>query len=507
MSFYHDPSDQQLYSEYRPPSTVSVSSVSSGPVLHHPTPQHAPGVRAQGGTAFLPARGSEHYSGNTNNTTTSNNNNSSNNVHSGTNNSYDSHQQYYQSHQEAQASHGYYGGSGSEYSAHGSGSGSGTGGGMSHRQHHGYHPQQQQQQQHDQQQHDQQGYYQQSHYDASQQYQSPHQQPQHGQMYGFAPTPAHDSAIPSASTTNAPHMPATFADVQQQFQEWQHNPAAQLGMHFASNAMTTGIHTVEQNLNKYVNMSQLKTYFAVTNSYVFHKLRLILLPIRHPRWTRIPLRSDQTGEVVGFRPPRDDINSPDLYIPLMALVTYVLLAAAGPVLMLRLNGHDLKFQPALFGTSFSTALGVVLAEVVYFKVMLYIFNIASELTLLDLVAYMGYKFVGVDALLVAQFLGIKAWLPWAYTALSVMLLGSFAFFLMRSMRYGVLPDSASVTATTGIHGRSRRIYLLFSIAVLFQIISFVILMWSSNIDSGSGGNTKTESSSSYKPPYGRPAHN
>jgi hypothetical protein len=27
----------------------------------------------------------------------------------------------------------------------------------------------------------------------------------------------------------------------------------------------------------------------------------------------------------GYKPPRDDINSPDLYIPVMALVTYVLL--------------------------------------------------------------------------------------------------------------------------------------------------------------------------------------
>jgi protein transport protein YIF1 len=27
----------------------------------------------------------------------------------------------------------------------------------------------------------------------------------------------------------------------------------------------------------------------------------------------------------GYKPPRDDINSPDLYIPTMALVTYVLL--------------------------------------------------------------------------------------------------------------------------------------------------------------------------------------
>jgi hypothetical protein len=28
---------------------------------------------------------------------------------------------------------------------------------------------------------------------------------------------------------------------------------------------------------------------------------------------------------MGYQPPRDDINAPDMYIPVMALVTYVLL--------------------------------------------------------------------------------------------------------------------------------------------------------------------------------------
>jgi hypothetical protein len=42
-------------------------------------------------------------------------------------------------------------------------------------------------------------------------------------------------------------------------------------------------------------------------------------------------RRSDTGQMEGYSPPREDINSPDLYIPVMAFVTYVLLCglAAG----------------------------------------------------------------------------------------------------------------------------------------------------------------------------------
>jgi YIF1 len=41
------------------------------------------------------------------------------------------------------------------------------------------------------------------------------------------------------------------------------------------------------------------------------------------RWTRTITKSD--NGVVVYLPPRDDINAPDLYIPLMAFITYVLI--------------------------------------------------------------------------------------------------------------------------------------------------------------------------------------
>jgi hypothetical protein len=57
----------------------------------------------------------------------------------------------------------------------------------------------------------------------------------------------------------------------------------------------------------------LKHHFNVSNSYVINKLRIVLFPWRHPTWTRQLLRDEQGTAV--WVPPRDDINSPDLYIP------------------------------------------------------------------------------------------------------------------------------------------------------------------------------------------------
>ena len=42
-------------------------------------------------------------------------------------------------------------------------------------------------------------------------------------------------------------------------------------------------------------------------------------------WVRFARGSGTAGD--DFLPPRDDINAPDLYIPLMALLTYTILAA------------------------------------------------------------------------------------------------------------------------------------------------------------------------------------
>ena len=75
-------------------------------------------------------------------------------------------------------------------------------------------------------------------------------------------------------------------------------------------------------MGKYLQVSALKHYFNVSNGYVLQKLGLVLFPWRHKPWSRgESQRTGASGQMEGyFLPPREDINSPDMYIPGMPLV-------------------------------------------------------------------------------------------------------------------------------------------------------------------------------------------
>lgn len=117
-------------------------------------------------------------------------------------------------------------------------------------------------------------------------------------------------------------------------------------------------------------------------------------------------------QAFSYLPPRDDLNSPDMYIPIMAFITYILLSTV-------LAGMRGSFHPELLGSTTSTALGVVLFELVVLKMAMYLLSITNDSQLLDLVAYSGYKFVGVIVtLFLSEILtrgqGTNNWAGWAF---------------------------------------------------------------------------------------------
>jgi hypothetical protein len=174
----------------------------------------------------------------------------------------------------------------------------------------------------------------------------------------------------------------------------------------------------KKQFNRYVNVSALKHYFNVSNSYVVNKLVLVLFPWRHKPWSR-KQSIGPNGQEGWFLPPRDDLNSPDMYIPVMALVTYILLAT----LLAGLRG---AFQPELLGYTATWAFFIVVVEIMLLKLGCYLLSISNESQLLDLVAYSGYKFVGVIATIVISEIfnggkGTGGWIGWtifAYTFLA-----------------------------------------------------------------------------------------
>ena len=151
------------------------------------------------------------------------------------------------------------------------------------------------------------------------------------------------------------------------------------------------------------------------------KLLLVLLPWRHRPWTRQQARlnsapgSDGQGQTRQYSnmylPPREDLNSPDMYIPIMSLITYILLSTV-------LAGIRGTFKPEILGSITTTSLVVIVVEILILRLAIYLLNITNESQLLDLAAYSGYKFVGVIVtLFLSEVLtggrGTNNWVGWS----------------------------------------------------------------------------------------------
>ncbi|KAL6858120.1 Protein transport protein yif1 [Amphichorda felina] len=253
--------------------------------------------------------------------------------------------------------------------------------------------------------------------------------------------------------------------------QFMNDPTAQVAAQFGQTAFKHGQEIVEQNFGRYVNVSALKHYFNVSNSYVVNKLFLVLFPWRHKGWSR-KQAVGANGQEGYYLPPREDINSPDMYIPVMGLVTYVLLST----LFAGLRG---EFKPELLGVTTTTSMIIVIVEIVALKLGCYLLSISSQSQLFDLIAYSGYKFVGIIVtIIVAQtFNGGKGtggwvgWLVFIYTFLANSL------FLLRSLKYVLLPETSGSTGgpmhTDSRAKRNQRTQFLFFYSYIVQ----VFFMW------------------------------
>ena len=139
-------------------------------------------------------------------------------------------------------------------------------------------------------------------------------------------------------------------------------------------------------------LAVLRYYFDVNNAYVLKKLQILLLPFRHAQWERM---ADGTS----LRPPSQDPNAPDLYLPLMSLVTYILVAGF-------VSGADGRFTPEVLASTASTGLAIVLLEVILIKLGLYLLQSeGGTVPMLELASCSGYKFVAAVIVLLTKTVG------------------------------------------------------------------------------------------------------
>lgn len=171
------------------------------------------------------------------------------------------------------------------------------------------------------------------------------------------------------------------------------------------------------------------------------------------------MKYEQDGPVQ----PRYEINAPDLYIPTMAYVTYVLVASL-------VLGMQQRFSPEHIGILASSALAWCIIELLVYTCTLYIANIETNLRTLDLVAYSGYKFVGIISSILLSLVGGTT--AYYFGLLYVNL--ALAFFLVRTLKAQVLPESSTATGYYNgpPTGNKRRLYFLLSFAGIQLVLGW-----------------------------------
>jgi len=151
-----------------------------------------------------------------------------------------------------------------------------------------------------------------------------------------------------------------------------------------------------------ISALQLKYYFTVNNTYVINKIGIILCPIRHKNWRRqrdpsyASSSTSQATPVYEMKAPQHDPNAPDLYIPMMAFITYILLRGY-------IVARASQFSPDVLGVTASKSLLGLMVEVSLIKLGFWVIEEFSPF-LFDLVAFCSYKYVGFVVCLVTGLL-------------------------------------------------------------------------------------------------------
>ncbi|XP_032939818.1 protein YIF1B [Catharus ustulatus] len=251
-----------------------------------------------------------------------------------------------------------------------------------------------------------------------------------GRGFGAPPPPSGSSS--SSAVPPFPGAPGAFLS----------EPVSSLAAAYGSSLASH----VEGNLGRWVPVGKLKYYFAVDTVYVGRKLRLLVFPFGHPDWQ---VRYQQDAPVA----PRFDVNAPDLYIPAMAFLTYILLAGLA-------LGTQNRFSPDSLGLVASSALAWLLLEVLSVLLSLYLVSVSAELSPIDLLAFAGYKYVGMIVGLVA---GLLLGRVGYYVALSWCCLSIF-IFMIRTLRLKLLSEAAAEGVLVRGAKNQLRMYLTMAIA-------------------------------------------
>ncbi|EMS17377.1 protein YIF1A, putative [Entamoeba histolytica HM-3:IMSS] len=231
------------------------------------------------------------------------------------------------------------------------------------------------------------------------------------------------------------------------------NPLASAGLSVAQNYLNQGDQLLKSQLGGIFSFDAWRYYFNVNTSFVLKKILMIIMP--YPflgTWERKYVIGEDQSKL--YNVPQEDIYAPDLYIPLMGFISYVL--AIGFY-----YGSKGTFTPETLSMTTTLCLILISLEVMILKFLEYmLFNYSSDFRIY--LSYVSYVFVPV---LMCTFVG-SLQIPYL-TYIALLFFGtSYAFFLYKTL-FGSL-------ASIQTEENKKRIY---SICVgVFQIILIFFMM-------------------------------
>lgn len=181
-----------------------------------------------------------------------------------------------------------------------------------------------------------------------------------------------------------------------------------------------------------------------------------MFPFLHRCWSRKVVKG-ANGDT--YSPPNDDINAPDLYIPVMAFITYIL------VLSGVMAQSEKGFQPDQLSVTATTGIITLLIEVIIVKLLFYLFlsnNDSPSISTLDSLAYCGYKFVSLSIILLLS------------TINNYLFYGSFVLFNIFTSWFLIKSLSPLIPVTA--EGKRSRNSVILAIIAVDVVLSFFLCL-------------------------------
>ena len=156
-----------------------------------------------------------------------------------------------------------------------------------------------------------------------------------------------------------------------------------------------------------------------------------MFPLRH-KFRRRELDAGHRFETPGAAPATnynyltavDDINAPDMYIPLMAFITYVLLVG----FITGIGG--LNFSPEILVATGSSCMVLTLLEMLFLRLGFYVFTPPRPVYSLDLLCFISYKFFHTSVIMLTRLVLMR----WLYVCVWLALAASHGFFLLQTLK-------------------------------------------------------------------------